>query len=175
MLIVIVLIQTKLKVVPSFLNGVIKLCCALQPCCWSSSLSWFNKNKHWLLQCSVPKFDNSMPLTWTASLPHYVYGCHVCLNSFHEPVLSTCDTILVWKMYDNWYTTLTSSTMSIIMPTHVKLHKVSTRTRQLFNKHHSHLSHILTLWKTLSKWRKLVVKSSVVPQRPSRLRDRWWW
>ena len=24
------------------------------------------------------------------------------------------------------------------------------------------------------KWRKLVVKSSVVPQRPSRLRDRWW-
>ena len=25
------------------------------------------------------------------------------------------------------------------------------------------------------KWRKLVVKSSVVPQRPSRLRDRWWW
>ena len=25
------------------------------------------------------------------------------------------------------------------------------------------------------KWRKLVVKSSVVPQQPSRLRDRWWW
>ena len=25
------------------------------------------------------------------------------------------------------------------------------------------------------KWRKLVIKSSVVPQRPSRLRDRWWW
>ena len=25
------------------------------------------------------------------------------------------------------------------------------------------------------KWRKLVVKSSVVPQWPSRLRDRWWW
>ena len=25
------------------------------------------------------------------------------------------------------------------------------------------------------KWRKLVVKSSVVPRRPSRLRDRWWW
>ena len=29
------------------------------------------------------------------------------------------------------------------------------------------------------KWRKLIVKSSVVPQRPSRLRDkwrwRWWW
>ena len=25
------------------------------------------------------------------------------------------------------------------------------------------------------KWRKLVVKSSVVPQGPSRLRDRWWW
>ena len=25
------------------------------------------------------------------------------------------------------------------------------------------------------KWRKLVVKSSVVPQRPSRLRDWWWW
>ena len=24
------------------------------------------------------------------------------------------------------------------------------------------------------KWRKLVVKSSVVPQRPPRLRDRWW-
>ena len=24
-------------------------------------------------------------------------------------------------------------------------------------------------------WRKLVAKSSVVPQRPSRLRDRWWW
>ena len=24
------------------------------------------------------------------------------------------------------------------------------------------------------KWRKLVAKSSVVPQRPSRLRDRWW-
>ena len=25
------------------------------------------------------------------------------------------------------------------------------------------------------KWRKLVAKSSVVPQRPSRLRDCWWW
>ena len=25
------------------------------------------------------------------------------------------------------------------------------------------------------KWRKLVAKSSVVPHRPSRLRDRWWW
>ena len=25
------------------------------------------------------------------------------------------------------------------------------------------------------KWRKLVVKSSVVPQRPSQLRDWWWW
>ena len=25
------------------------------------------------------------------------------------------------------------------------------------------------------KWRKLVVKSSVVPKRPSWLRDRWWW
>ena len=25
------------------------------------------------------------------------------------------------------------------------------------------------------KWRKLVAKPSVVPQRPSRLRDRWWW
>ena len=25
------------------------------------------------------------------------------------------------------------------------------------------------------KWRKLVMKSSVVPQRPLRLRDRWWW
>ena len=25
------------------------------------------------------------------------------------------------------------------------------------------------------KWRKLVAKSSVVPQRSSRLRDRWWW
>ena len=25
------------------------------------------------------------------------------------------------------------------------------------------------------KWRKLVVKSSVVPQRPWQLRDRWWW
>ena len=25
------------------------------------------------------------------------------------------------------------------------------------------------------KWRKVVAKSSVVPQRPSRLRDRWWW
>ena len=25
------------------------------------------------------------------------------------------------------------------------------------------------------KWRKLVLKSSVVPQRPSWLRDRWWW
>ena len=28
--------------------------------------------------------------------------------------------------------------------------------------------------KNMEKWRKLVVKSSVVPQRPSRLRD-WWW
>ena len=25
------------------------------------------------------------------------------------------------------------------------------------------------------KWRKLVAKSSVLPQRPSRLRDWWWW
>ena len=25
------------------------------------------------------------------------------------------------------------------------------------------------------KWRKLAVKSSMVPQRPSRLWDRWWW
>ena len=25
------------------------------------------------------------------------------------------------------------------------------------------------------KWRKLIARSSVVPQRPSRLRDRWWW
>ena len=25
------------------------------------------------------------------------------------------------------------------------------------------------------EWRKLVVKSSVVPQQPSQLRDRWWW
>ena len=25
------------------------------------------------------------------------------------------------------------------------------------------------------KWKKLVAKSSVVPQRPARLRDRWWW
>ena len=25
------------------------------------------------------------------------------------------------------------------------------------------------------KWKKLVAKSSVVPQRPSRWRDRWWW
>ena len=25
------------------------------------------------------------------------------------------------------------------------------------------------------KWRKVVAKSSVVPQRPSRLRDWWWW
>ena len=25
------------------------------------------------------------------------------------------------------------------------------------------------------KWRKLVAKSSVVPQRPSRLKDWWWW
>ena len=25
------------------------------------------------------------------------------------------------------------------------------------------------------KWRKLAATSSVVPQRPSRLRDRWWW
>ena len=29
--------------------------------------------------------------------------------------------------------------------------------------------------KNREKWRKLVAKSSVVPQRPSRLRDRWWW
>ena len=28
-------------------------------------------------------------------------------------------------------------------------------------------------WETGKKWRKLVVKSSVVPQHPSRLRDRW--
>ena len=28
---------------------------------------------------------------------------------------------------------------------------------------------------TGKKWRKLVAKSSVVPQRPSRLRDCWWW
>ena len=28
---------------------------------------------------------------------------------------------------------------------------------------------------TTEKWRKLVVKSSVVPQQPSRLRDRWRW
>ena len=28
---------------------------------------------------------------------------------------------------------------------------------------------------TREKWRKLVAKSSVVPQWPSRLRDRWWW
>ena len=27
---------------------------------------------------------------------------------------------------------------------------------------------------SLPSWRELVVKSSVVPQRPSRLRDRWW-
>ena len=26
-----------------------------------------------------------------------------------------------------------------------------------------------------SPWNKLIVKSSVVPRRPSRLRDRWWW
>ena len=25
------------------------------------------------------------------------------------------------------------------------------------------------------RWRKLLAKSSVVPRRPSRLRDRWWW
>ena len=30
-------------------------------------------------------------------------------------------------------------------------------------------------WRTGKKWRKLVAKSSVVPQRPSRLRDWWWW
>ena len=33
-------------------------------------------------------------------------------------------------------------------------------------------------WKTGKKWRNLVVKSSVssvVPQQPSQLRDRWWW
>ena len=29
--------------------------------------------------------------------------------------------------------------------------------------------------KNREKWRKLVLKSSVVPQRPSPLRDRWWW
>ena len=29
-------------------------------------------------------------------------------------------------------------------------------------------------WRT-GKWRKLFVKSSVVPQRPSWWRDRWWW
>ena len=29
-------------------------------------------------------------------------------------------------------------------------------------------------WRT-EKWRKLVAKSSVVPQRPSWLRDGWWW
>ena len=29
-------------------------------------------------------------------------------------------------------------------------------------------------WRTEKKWGKLVVKSSVVPQRPSRLRNRWW-
>ena len=29
--------------------------------------------------------------------------------------------------------------------------------------------------KNRGKWRKLVVKSSVVPQLPLRLRDRWWW
>ena len=27
----------------------------------------------------------------------------------------------------------------------------------------------------MGKWRELVAKSSVVPQRPSCLRDRWWW
>ena len=27
----------------------------------------------------------------------------------------------------------------------------------------------------IKKWSKLVVKSSVVPQRPLRLRERWWW
>ena len=30
-------------------------------------------------------------------------------------------------------------------------------------------------WRTGKKWKKLVAKSSVVPQRPSRLRDWWWW
>ena len=30
-------------------------------------------------------------------------------------------------------------------------------------------------WRTGKKRRKLVVKSSVVPKRPSWLRDRWWW
>ena len=27
----------------------------------------------------------------------------------------------------------------------------------------------------MEKWRRLIAKLSVVPQRPSRLRDRWWW
>ena len=27
----------------------------------------------------------------------------------------------------------------------------------------------------MGKWRRLIAKSSVVPQWPSRLRDRWWW
>ena len=30
-------------------------------------------------------------------------------------------------------------------------------------------------WRTGKKWRKLVAKSSVVPQRSSQLRDWWWW
>ena len=30
-------------------------------------------------------------------------------------------------------------------------------------------------WRTEKKWREMVVKSSVVPQRPSRLRNRWRW
>ena len=30
-------------------------------------------------------------------------------------------------------------------------------------------------WRTRKKWTKLVAKSSVVPQQPSRLRDWWWW
>ena len=30
-------------------------------------------------------------------------------------------------------------------------------------------------WRTGKKWRKLVVKSSVVPKWPSWLRARWWW
>ena len=30
-------------------------------------------------------------------------------------------------------------------------------------------------WRTDKKWRKLVVKSSVMPKWPVGLRDRWWW
>ena len=30
-------------------------------------------------------------------------------------------------------------------------------------------------WRAGEKWRKLIAKSSVVPQRPPRLRDWWWW